>query len=180
MDFRGLVDLDALVVFVLRARNEAVFFGAVEDGEQAVVIALEERVSFVIVAAGAADGEAKEDAARGRNDIVELVGAVLCQRIVGLAHVVVIAGAVAAETGGDEALLIRVVDFIARDLLGDETGIRFVVVEAADDVVAVFPRMRAIQVVVRAAGVGVTREIQPVAAPALAVVRALEQAVDEG
>ena len=77
-------------------------------------------------------------------------------------------------------MLIRAVDFIACDLLGDEAGVGFVVVEAADHVVAVFPRMRAVQVVVRAAGVRVTREIQPVATPALAVVRALEQAVDEG
>jgi hypothetical protein len=99
----------------------------------------------------------------------------LGERVVVFAHVVVVARAVAAETGGDEALLICAVDFIARDLLGDEAGIRFVVVEAADDVVAVFPGVGAVEVVVRAAGVGVAREIEPVAAPAFAVVRALRE-----
>jgi hypothetical protein len=63
----------------------------------------------------------------------------LGQRVVVLAHVVVIARAIAAEAGGDERFFIRAVDFISGELLGDETGIRLVVVEAADDVVAVFP-----------------------------------------
>ena len=58
VDLGGLVDLDAFVISVLRAGHEAVFLGAVEDGEQAVVVALKQRISFVVVTAGAAEREA--------------------------------------------------------------------------------------------------------------------------
>ena len=175
----GLVNLHTLVIFILRAGDEAIFLGAVEDGEQAVVVALQQWIGFMIVAAGAAEREAEEDAACGGNDIIELVGTVLGERVVVLAHVVIIARAIATEASGDERLFIRAVDFIPGELLSHETGIRLVVVEAANDVITVFPGVRTVEVVVRATGVCIASEIEPVTAPALAVVGALEETVDE-
>ena len=54
-----------------------------------------------------------------------------------------------------------------------------VAVEGADDVVAIAPGVGAVRVVLEAVGVGVADDVEPVAAPALAVVRRGEQAVDE-
>ena len=45
----------------------------VEEGQQAVVVALGDRVDLVVVAAGAVDRQAEEDLAGGRDDVVEAV-----------------------------------------------------------------------------------------------------------
>ena len=67
---------------------------------------------------------------------------------------------------------------VARDLLDREPVEGHVRVEGVDHPVAVGPDRAAVVLLV-AVGVGVAREVEPVARPALAVVRRGEQAIDE-
>ena len=68
---------------------------------------------------------------------------------------------------------------VIRDLRLHEARVRHVVVQRAHDEVAVLPRAFLVAVALEAVGVGVAHEVEPVAAPRLAVVRAGEQAVDQ-
>ena len=98
-------------------------------------------------------------------------------RVVLLAEVDARAGP--QEAGGDARLVRDVVQLVARDLLAQELVVRLVVVEGVDDVVAVAPHVQADVVLLEPVGVGVARHVQPVAAPALAVVGRIEQLVDQ-
>ena len=71
------------------------------------------------------------------------------------------------------------VEFVAGELFGEKLVVGLVVVEGGDDVVAVAPGVRAVGVLTVSVGLGVADEVEPVAAPALAVGGAFEQAVDE-
>ena len=68
--------------------------------------------------------------------------------------------------------------FVAGDLLLDEAVVGLVRVEGLDHVIAVAPGIRAGFIGLEALAVGVAGEVEPVAAPALAVLRRGEQAVD--
>ncbi len=71
-------------------------------------------------------------------------------------------------------------EFVAGKLLNEELIERLVVVEGANDVVAVLEGPRAHRVFIGVAiRVGVARDIEPVPAPTLAVVRRREQPIDQ-
>ena len=67
---------------------------------------------------------------------------------------------------------------VAGDLLDDEPVVGQVAVEGVDDPVAIEPDVPRL-VLLEAVGVGVPGRVEPVPAPALAVVRARQQAVDQ-
>ena len=71
------------------------------------------------------------------------------------------------------------VELVAGDLLADEQVVRLVAVERVDDVVAVAPRVRHVGVALVARGVGVPRQVEPVARPPFTVARIVEQPIDE-
>ena len=85
----------------------------------------------------------------------------------------------AVEAGGDARLGSSGPQLVAGDLFLDEAVVGLVGVEGLDDVVAIAPGVGARLVGLEAVGLGVAGEVEPVAAPALAVVRRGEQAVDE-
>ena len=68
---------------------------------------------------------------------------------------------------------------VAAKLLVDEPTERLVGVEGGDHVVAITPRISISEVVVHAVAVGIPGEVQPVPAPALTVLGAGEEAVDD-
>ena len=68
---------------------------------------------------------------------------------------------------------------VAGHLFLDEPAVRLVLVERPDHVIAVRPGVGARLVLVVAVGVAVMDHVEPVPAPALAVVRAGQQAVDQ-
>src|SRR6202011_3199696 len=72
-----------------------------------------------------------------------------------------------------------VIQLVTRQLLGDELGVGLVLIERLDHVVAIAPRVGAMDVVFEPTRVGVARDVEPGAAIALAVVRRREQLVDE-
>ena len=85
---------------------------------------------------------------------------------------------VAMKTGGDSLVEGRARKQVAGDLLNGEAVKRHVVVEGPDDPVAVGPD-RAFPVFLIAIGIGVTGAIEPVSAPALAVMRRGEKPLDQ-
>ena len=72
----------------------------------------------------------------------------------------------------DERVGIVGSDFVARNLLHDELVEGFVVIDRANDVVAISPRLGAISIYMVAVRFSVANQIQPVAAPPFAVVGA--------
>ena len=70
-------------------------------------------------------------------------------------------------------------ELVAGELPADEPVVGHVVVERLDHEVAIAPGVRAVVVVLEAVGLGVADQVEPVPRPALAVVRAGEQPVDQ-
>ena len=69
------------------------------------------------------------------------------------------------------------VERIAGQLFFDEAGVGLVVVEGADDIVAIGPSVGAELVFIVAVGVAVVDDVEPVAAPAFAIARGGQEAV---
>ncbi len=132
--------------------------GELKKSEEAVVVALREGLELVVVAAGTGDRQAEKHRAGRRDDVVQFVHPILRFGKLSLAHVIVIARAIPMKAGRDPVFKLRLLQLISGELLGDELPVRLVVVEAADDVIAVPPRVRPIEVVVKAARVCVTSE----------------------
>ncbi len=70
-------------------------------------------------------------------------------------------------------------EHVAGDLLLDESGVRLVVVERLDQVIAVGPGVAPDAVLVVAVRLGEVDQVHPVPRPALAVMRAGQQAIDQ-
>ena len=71
----------------------------------------------------------------------------------------------------------RGVERVAGQLFFDEAGVGLVVIEGADDVIAVGPGVGAELVLIVAMGIAVVDHVEPVAAPAFAIARGGEQTV---
>ena len=148
--------------------------GVVEEAPEGVVIALQNRVELMVVAAGALHAGAEEDVTGGVGDVVEDIVPLAA----GVA-VVVFVDPVAKVAKGGERLGVAGEKFVARDLFLDEAVVRFVLVVGLDDVIAVAPGSRAEVVDAEAVAVGVAHEVEPSAAHALTVGGRGQEAVDE-
>src|SRR5690348_9211995 len=73
------------------------------------------------------------------------------------------------ESGGDSGGRIVGIQLVARDLLFDESIVRLVLIEGLNDVIAITPDVRPGLIGFEPCAIGITRKIQPVAAPPLAV-----------
>ena len=140
-----------------------------------VVVLLRNRIELVIVAACAVDGQPQRAFPDRADDFVEVVVAAL--RVVFLAEQH--ARAHAEEAGRDQAVVGPAVDLVAGNLFDEESIVRFVLIERLDDVVAVPPRIRAMHVVFESGRVGISRDVEPEAAVAFAVMRRRQQRIDE-
>ena len=131
-----------------------------EDAEQRVIIGLRNGIELMVVALRAGDGEAEEAAGGGVHAII------LHFRTQG----------VKAQAGD---VLVFIGKLIARDLCPDESVVGHVGIEGVDDPVAVAERvgvrliLGGVQLIVR-----ITRDIEPVTAPALPVTRGCEQRIN--
>ena len=159
-----------------RQEKDAVFLRGGKIRLQAVIVLLQDRIDFVVVAAGAADGQPEDG---GADD----VGA-LDEDFVAADGDVLVAGIAAdrAEAvkprGGCQLGIVRR-DFVAGDLLGEKLVERFVAVQRVDHVVAEAPGFRKTAVILEALGLGEAHHVEPVAREMLAVVRTREQAIDD-
>ena len=146
------------------------FFGGGEDAVEGVVVTCGDRVEFVIVAAGAGDGEAEDTAGHDVDAVVD--------------DVVLITEEAAAEGEethrGESGFVVAEGELVGGELLVNEAVEGEVGVEGADDVVAVGVGVGEAAFGVAdevALGVGVAGDVEPVAAPAFAVAGTGEEAV---
>ena len=146
------------------------FFGGGEDTVEGVVVTRGDRVEFVIVTAGAGDGEAEDTAGHDVDAVVD--------------DVVLITEEAAAEGEethrGECGFVVAERELVGGELLMNEAVEGEVGVEGADDVVAVGVGVGEAAFGVAdevALGVGVAGDVEPVAAPAFAVAGAGEEAV---
>ena len=159
--------------FFLSRHNRLVFpVRRIEDGQHAVVIFLRNGIEFMIVTAGAADGHSQHRPAGGGENSVEFIHPGLLIIHVGF-------GTKAHVSSGDQAFDRAGFDFIACQLHLDEVVIGAVTIKACDDPIAIAPGVVAVAVELEAAGVGVADQVQPVAAPTLAVMAGSEKAVND-
>ena len=100
---------------------------------QLVKVFLQDRVEFMVMAAGTADAEAQEDASHRGSDIVEVILPTL-----GADHVVCFPGAQPVKTDGDFPCVAGA-QFIAGDLVSNKGIEGLVFVEDANDVIAIPP-----------------------------------------
>ena len=142
--------------------------GRGEERLQAVVVGLRDRLELVVVAAGAGDRQPEE---RERRPCRSCRSSVFCRRCAWSAESVM-SGPSRLNPVATRAVGVAGERLVAGELLDDEAVVRLVGVERADDVVAVPPGVGPGLVELVAVGVGVAGQVEPVPAPALAVVRA--------
>src|SRR5262249_43512016 len=132
----------------------------VEQGEDAVVLLLRDRVELVVVALAAVEREPEPDGAGGRDPVVDGVPAEL-QRV---GPALLVQHRVAMEAGRDFLVQVRPGQHVAGELLDCELVERLVVIQGADDPVAVEPHgPRAVLFV--AVRVRVPGQVEPSAGP---------------
>ncbi len=148
---------------------------AVEERVKLVVFPVRDGVVFVGVALGATDGEAEPDGAGG----VDAVHHSLDAELLGVGAPFFVDERVAVEGGGGALALGRIGQEIARELFDGELIEGQVAVHGVDHPIAIGPH-HAISVDGVAVGVGIPCLVEPVPAPALAVMRIGKQAVHGG
>ena len=134
----------------------------------------------MVVAPGALHRQADKRGHGGRHHVVtiEIARDFLVDRSVLNAHLrAFIPRPRRQETGcGDGVRVVRKQN-VSGNLLRDEAGVRFVLIERAYHVVAIRPGVFANRVLIVAVGLGVMNHIQPVPRPALPVARARKQLI---
>ena len=138
----------------------------VQEGEELVILALEQGIVFVIVALATIDGEAEPGLPDGIHPVNHRFGAKLLR----LDAAFLVEHRVSEEPGSHALVEGGVGQQIASYLFDGEPVERQVPVESVDDPVAVGPD-RAGRVFLVAIRVRVPGEVEPVAGPALAVSR---------
>ena len=134
---------------------------------------LRDRIVLVVMAPSAPDCQAEEHLGGRREHVIELVPPVPLQVLVADSRTV------ATEAGCDDRFEVVRVEFVARELLGQESVVRLVGVEAVNDIVAIAPGVMAHEVHLKAVRVGVSGEVQPMAPPTLPVAWRSEQSFDQ-
>ena len=172
-EFFGRDERHEIALFLLQLDAGPRIARAVEDAVKRVVILRGDGIEFVIVAARAIHGEAEE----GASEIVDRVldGEVL--RVV--VHARAEAACVGDVAGGDDLIVRARGQQIAGDLRAHKLIVRQVGIEGRDDPVAILVHLRDGKIRVVAGGVGVAHHVEPVPAPAFAVRRGGEEAVEE-
>ena len=154
----------------------------VEGAEERVVVALADGVELVIVATGAGHGQPHERLRHHVHLVVRPLHPVFprIHRLVAVLDEAVVRGrddglvqaAVRVEPGLGQQ--------VAGQVLADELVVGHVGVERPDQVVAIAPRLRDVRVALAAVRLAVAYQVHPVTGPALAEVRRVEIAVDQG
>ena len=149
-------------------QHRPVGFHITEDrAGETVVILLQDRIEFVIVAAGTLNSHAQNSASQCFQHIIQIIPAPF--RIVFFTEIY--PGSGSQESGGNARLMSGVVELISRQLFGNKLVVRFVIVESSNDIIAIAPGVGPVYILFIAIGVGITGYIQPVAAPAFPILR---------
>ena len=145
-----------------------------EKREHRVVVLRRYGIDLVVVAAGAADCQAEERLGGGPQDVVEIIVAsqLAIRRFV-------VPNTEPIEAGGRDAVGVAIRKLVASQLLHDETVVRLVLVEGANDVVAVFPNQILPAVPLVAVCLGEANKVEPMPPPLFAIPIRGQQLVDD-
>ena len=146
---------------------------ALQQGGDGVVVVGGNGIELVVVAAGAVDGQSKKDGAGGAHHVVEFIGALIGGEDEVFAFDLVHGTTDEESSGGIFA------GGVACDLLADESIEGEVLVEGADDVVAVGPCIFAHLIHFEAVALCEANDVEPVAGPAFAEVGGVEEMIDK-
>ena len=163
---------DRLAGLWIVGENDVARFAAGEERLKAIIVTDRNRIEFVRMALCAFHGDPEERFRGGIHDVD--------QNVVTLNLFVELVAAVASrgeKAGGDDVLVLKR-QFVAGDLFQQETIERLVGLETADDVIAVPPGMRPVAIVLVPVAFTKPRDVQPVTAPTLAVLRRCQKAFD--
>jgi len=151
-----------------------------EHAVQRVVVGLADRVELVVVAARAGDRLAEEGLAEHVDLVVDEPDLLLERlgRQVAVEDEAVVRGADHGLVDAARCVDARRLQQVARDVLADQLVVGHVLVERADQVVAILIRVGDRRVAFGAVGVRVAHDVHPVPRPALAVGGRSEQPVD--
>jgi hypothetical protein len=155
--------------------DDAGFVDVVEEGEELIEFLLADGVVFVVVAAGAAEGEAHPGGASGVDAVDDVFDAPFLVDDAAFA----VDAVVAMEAGGDDLIEARVGEEVAGELFDGELVEGFVFVEGANDPVAPGPH-GAGGVGLEAVAVGVAGVVEPGLGHLFAEGGGIQEAVDEG
>ncbi len=147
---------------------------ACKERLQTVKVVLLDRVELVVVTLRAADRQTQEHRAHVAGQIVERVLPGECDD-----RRIAFVGPHPQISGGNLSVDLVGKQFVAGQLLRDEPVVRHVGIERTNDVIAELPRQRADGIGVVAGRLGKADEIEPQAAPRLAVVRIGQQPIDQ-
>ncbi len=144
-----------------------------KQGLQAVIVALRDRIEFVVVALCTTDRQCHEGLRRGGDHIVQIVVPLLAGELdVGAADHVV--GAGDEESGGHTRAAL-----VASELLADELPVGDVAVDRIDHIVAIGPGVGPCAVGLVAVALGKANHVEPVLAPLLAIMVRRQQPIDQ-
>ncbi|EDY18868.1 hypothetical protein CfE428DRAFT_3526 [Chthoniobacter flavus Ellin428] len=144
-----------------------------EHRRDRIVVRLRDRIELVIVTTRAAKRETEERARRGAHHVMQFIRALLGgEHRIGTLHRIVRAP---HNEPGRRIHSKR----IASQLLPHEAIVGHIIIEGANNVVAIRPRVRPRPVHFETVALGEPHHIQPVSRPALAVVRERQQALHE-
>ena len=157
-----------------RVGHFAIETDVLKEGGEAVIVVLAKRIELVVVAAGTAERETEHCRGRGADDVVELIGFGL-YAVVGF----VVPHAETVVAGRRERVVRHGIELVAGKLLDQELVVGFVLVQGPNDIVAIPPGQRFFAVALVTVALGEANNIQPVAGPALAILRTGKQAIDQ-
>ena len=161
----------------LDRRPEAVVAGigaVVEEGVEAVVLLVGDRIVLVGVTLGAVQGEAQPGGSHGRDPVFHGLGTVF----LGITAAFVVDLGVAVEPGGDALGEGRSRQQIARQLVDGELVEGLIAVEGLDHPLAIGPDGPG-QIHLIAIRIGIAGQVEPAAGHVFSVVRRGEQPVDQ-
>src|SRR5262249_9775457 len=125
----------ALALLLSSGQVERRLIGVIEEREKLVILALRKGVELVVVALGAADCQAKKDAAGGVHAIDDRFDAELLE----VYSPFLVDERIAVEAGGDLLRQRRAGEQIAGNLLDGELVEGEIAIQGIDDPVAVLP-----------------------------------------
>ena len=161
---------------LLSRDGQVLQFGRPEEGLQAVVVLLADRVELVVMAARALHRQPQQALSHAERHF--------CQHLLASLFLVLVAGSDmarprAVKPGRYQRLGAGREEFVAGHLLPHEAVIGLVGVERSDHIVAIAPAVLPVAVALEAVRVGEADYVQPLLRPALAVVRRRQERIDQ-
>ena len=140
-----------------------------------IIVACRQRIKLVIMTTGALQCVAKKH-------LPDRVGHIIKEKLPRHRrhrHARLLPGPHAQEAHRDEVLHIFCIQFIARNLLAHKLVVRLIRIKGANDIVAIAPGIRPLEVIGKTTTIRIAHHIQPMPPPLLTVMRGCQQPLNE-